>query len=118
MHPEQFLRPDIQKSQNYKISQKYKNELYNLYLIQDKKLKKIDFPKFSNLFPKVRKCFGVFVKQIVNFNIGFGFCVFNSIWEQRLKIFFDPQNRKSSTPEKSKTFPSSKKMNIYKYINI
>ena len=34
---------------------------------------------------------GVFVKQIVVLNIGFGFCVFNSIWEHRLKIFFDPK---------------------------
>ena len=39
------------------------------------------FQKIKN--PKVRKyfgIFGVFVKEIVNFNIGFGFVVLNSIW--------------------------------------
>ena len=49
---------------------------------------------------------GVFVKQIVVFNIGFGFCVFNSIWEHRLKIFFDPKNRKID-PQKIEHFPRS-----------
>ena len=46
------------------------------------------------LFTKFRKyvgIVGVVVKQNVIFNIGFGFCVFNSIWEHRLKIFFDPK---------------------------
>ena len=41
----------------------------------------------------LRKCFGilgVFVKEIIIFNIGFGLCVLNSIWEHGLKIFFDP----------------------------
>ena len=50
----------------------------------------------SETFPKYRKyfgIFGVFVKQIVILIIGFGFCVFNSIWKHRIKIFFDPQNR-------------------------
>ena len=45
-----------------------------------------------------RKCFcffGVFVKEIVTFDIGFGFCVLNSIWEHGLKIFFDSKNRKN-----------------------
>ena len=37
--------------------------------------------------------FCVFVKEIVILNIGFGFWLFNSIWEHRLKISFDPQNR-------------------------
>ena len=44
---------------------------------------------------------GVVVEQIVTFNIEFGFCVFNSIWEHTLKIcstpkiefFRPPQNR-------------------------
>ena len=44
--------------------------------------------------------FGVFVKQIVIFNIGFGFCVFNSIWEHRLKIF-SAQKVENTTPHKS-----------------
>ena len=35
--------------------------------------------------------FGVVVKKIVVFNIRFGVCVFNSIWDRRLKIFFDPK---------------------------
>ena len=52
-------------------------------------------------FPKKSK--GVWhlwflVKQIVIFNIGFGFCVVNSIWEHRLKIFFDPKSRKTPPP--------------------
>ena len=61
------------------------------------------FLKISDFFSFFIKCFGffgVFVKGIVIFNIGFGFCVFNSIWEHRLKIFFDPQNRKNTTPPK------------------
>ena len=49
---------------------------------------------------------GVFVKQIVILNIGFGFCIFNSIWEHGLKIFFDPQNRKNR-PQKIESFPRS-----------
>ena len=62
-----------------------------------------DFPKKE--ITKVRKCFGVFgvfVKQIVVFNIGFGFCVFNSIWEHRLKIFFDPKSRTNRPPKNRK----------------
>ena len=43
--------------------------------------------------------FGVFVKGIVFFNIGFGFCVLNSIYRHGLKIFFDPKKSKKSTPK-------------------
>ena len=63
------------------------------------------FLKISNFFHFVRKYFGffgVFVKEIVIFNIGFGFCVLNSIWEHRLKIFFDPKKSKKSTPRNRK----------------
>ena len=52
--------------------------------------------------PKLRKYFGIvgaFVKEIVIFNIGFGFCVCNSIWEHRLKMFFDPNKSNKSTPQ-------------------
>ena len=49
--------------------------------------------------------FGVFVKAIAIFNIGFGFCVFNSMWGHKLKIFFDPQNRKVRPPQKIEHFP-------------
>ena len=52
-----------------------------------------------------RKCvgfFGVFVKEIVIFDIGFGFCVLNSIWEHGLKIFFDSKKSKKSTPQNRK----------------
>ena len=48
--------------------------------------------KQSIYFSRFRKYFGifdVFVKQIVIFNIGFGFVVLNSIWEHGLKMFFD-----------------------------
>ena len=48
--------------------------------------------KQSIYFSRFRKyfgIFGVFVKQIVIFNIGFGFVVLNSIWEHGLKICFD-----------------------------
>ena len=44
------------------------------------------------LFSSFRTCFGVVgvsVKQIVILNIGFGFCVFKSIWEHASKICFD-----------------------------
>ena len=40
-------------------------------------------------FSRFRKYFGflgVFVKQLVIFNIGFGFCVLNSIWEYTLNV--------------------------------
>ena len=37
------------------------------------------FPKITT-FRKYFGIFGVFVKEIVNFNIGFGFCVLNSIY--------------------------------------
>ena len=50
------------------------------------------FSNFRLFFPNVRKCFGtfgVFVKEMVIFNMGFGLHVFNSIWEHGLKIFFD-----------------------------
>ena len=62
---------------------------------------------FEN-FRKIRKYFGivgVFVKEIVIFNIGFGFCVLNSILKHRLKIFSDPQKSKKTTPNKSNIFP-------------
>ena len=74
----------IQKSKNYNITKftKFpkivKCELCNLYIIQNKNL---DFFIFEN-DPKVRKYFGiwgVFVKEIVICNIGFGFCVLNCI---------------------------------------
>ena len=48
--------------------------------------------KLSIYFSKFRKCFGifgVFIQQIVVLNIGFGFCVFRSIWEHGLKQFFE-----------------------------
>ena len=60
-------------------------------------------------FPKFRKYFGilgVFVKEIVICNIGFGFCVLNSILEHRLKISFDPPNRKLD-PTKNQKNPRS-----------
>ena len=72
----------------------------------------MEFFKYSDvfeIFPKFRKCFGIFgvsVKEIVTFNIGFGFCVFKSIWEHRLKIFFDPPNRKIDH-QKVDLFPRS-----------
>ena len=47
------------------------------------------FEKFTK-FRKYVGMFGILVKQIVIFNIGFEFCVFDSIWDHRLKIFFDP----------------------------
>ena len=61
-------------------------------------------------FPNNRKYFGivgVFVKEIIILNIGFGFCVFNSIWEHRLKIFFDPQKSNRFDPSKIENVPRS-----------
>ena len=48
--------------------------------------------KQSICFSRFRTYFvfgGCFVKQIVFFNIVFGFVVLNSIWEHCLKIVFD-----------------------------
>ena len=42
---------------------------------------------------------GCFCKTSCIFYIGFGFCVFNSVWEHRLKIFFDPQIEKNDPPQ-------------------
>ena len=58
----------------------------------------IYFSRFQKHFGN----FGVFVKQIVILNIGSGLCVFNSIWEHRLKTFFDPQKRKNRPPPKNR----------------
>ena len=52
-------------------------------------------------FPKFRTYFGfwgVFVKQIVIWNIRFGFCVFNSVCYHRLKIFVDPKKIETNRP--------------------
>ena len=60
------------------------------------KFELFDFSKIFRNFSNISKAFwhfGVFVKEILFLNIGFGFCVFNSIWEHRLKIFFDPKSR-------------------------
>ena len=63
------------------------------------------FFKFS-IFWKYFVIFGVFVKPIAIFNIRIGFCVFNSILEHGLKIFFDPKIRNKRPPEIEK-FPRS-----------
>ena len=87
------------------------------------------FFRFSSCFQNVESilAFGVFfVKEIVVLNIGFGFCVFNSILEHRLKIFFDPENRTKSPPPKIENVPRSVKhfriediyVNLYIYIYI
>ena len=62
-----------------------------------------DFRKLTKQ-SKVFWHFGVFVKQVVILNIRFGFCGSNSVWDHRLKIFFDPPNRKKSFP-RNRTFP-------------
>ena len=77
----------------------YKNTLFSSFF----------FFEFLRNFLKVRTCFGmfgVFVKQIVISNIGFGFFVFNSIWEHRLKIFFD-RTIEFFDPPKIENFPGS-----------
>ena len=69
----------------------------------------LDFSKYFEKNRFFRQCFGflgVFVREIVIFNIGFGFCVLNSTWEHRLKIFFDPQIE-NVRPPKIETFPRS-----------
>ena len=52
--------------------------------IKNRVFEKFGFLNISELlFSLFRKCFGffgVFVKEIVIFNIGFGFVVLNSIW--------------------------------------
>ena len=77
--------PNIPKMQIFQNLQKIqvKVQNYNLYKLQNKKLKFLNFSVFSFFFRFIRKCFGffgVFVKEIAIFNIGFGFCVFNSIY--------------------------------------
>ena len=61
-----------------------------------------DFRK--NQKTKVFGIVGVFVKQIAIFSIGFGFCVFNSVWEHRLKIYSTPKIE-NIDPPKSNFFP-------------
>ena len=56
------------------------------------------FSKMFVLFESILVLGGVFLKEIVTFNIGFGFFVFNSILEHGLKIFFDPKIEKT-TPQ-------------------
>ena len=73
---------------NVKCTKIMKRELWNLYIIQNKKLSFEEFQFFEKspqiqTFSKFRKHFGVFdvfVKGIIFFNIVFGFSVFNSIW--------------------------------------
>ena len=62
----------------------------------------IDWQTFHCL--KHRKCFGifgVFVKEIVIFNIGFGFVVLESIWWHGLKIFLELFSSSSSSSSSS-----------------
>ena len=82
------------------IPKNTKKELCNLYILQNKNLIFWIFRIFEH-FTKNRKyfsMFGVFVKQIVIFNIGFGFCVFNSIWEHKLKIFSTKKSTIDAAP--------------------
>ena len=46
------------------------------------------------LFDSIFGIVAMFVIQNVILNIGFGFCVFNSIWEHRLNYFPTPQIEK------------------------
>ena len=48
-----------------------------------------NFPPKNRFFRECFVLFGVFVKGIVIFNIGFGFVVFKSIWWHGLKICLD-----------------------------
>ena len=69
-------------------------------MLDNKRKYKLYFSIFE-YFSKLRKylgVLGVFVKQIAILNVEFGLCVFDSIWEHRLKIFVDRNNRKGSTP--------------------
>ena len=91
----------------YKILQnKYRNyKNMNYGTCRECKIKIWVFEIFQNISKKIRffrQCFGffgVFVKGIVIFNIGFGFCVLNSIYRHGLKIFFDSKKSKKSTPQ-------------------
>ena len=65
-----------------KITKFTKIELWELYKIQNKHLKLLDLFDYFQHFPKLRKRF-------VILSIGFGFCVFNSIWEHRLNLFLN-----------------------------
>ena len=81
-----------------------KIELYNLYVLQNKKLDLLFFFVVFDFFVSIRKYLGFvgyFVKETAIFNIGFGICVFNSILEHYwLKIFCDPKNRKIAPTQK------------------
>ena len=50
-----------------------------------------------HFFRKYLGFFGVFVKEIVTFNIGFGFVVFKSIWWHGLKIVLEIFSSSSSS---------------------
>ena len=91
------------KYKNPKVYKQYKNRSIQFKDITKKNVY-FDVPSlfFFENFTNVLKYFGVFVKEIVIFYIGFGFCVFDSIWEHRLKIFFDPKNRTNRPPENRK----------------
>ena len=67
------------------------------------------------MFVFVRKyfgLFGVFVKEMVIFNIGFGFCVSNSIYQHGLKIFFD-KKIESVLPPKQKQLKSDSVLRLF-----
>ena len=83
----QGSRPQNKNSKNPKlqslqqIPKIQRNEVYNLYILQNKKLKCLLFSMFQ-ICSKSSKLFWIcwlFCKEIVFFNIGFGFCVLNSI---------------------------------------
>jgi len=67
-----------------KVVKNVKYELWNLYIIHNRILSFWTFWIFEispkNQKSKMFRLFGVFVKEIVLFNIGFGFVVFKSIW--------------------------------------
>ena len=92
----------LQNLQKIKKQEKEKGVNYTNYTYYKTRIPKVCFLKFS-ANPAFRKYFGIFVKQIVILNIGFGFRVLNSIWGLRLKIFFEFQNRKCSTPPKKQS---------------
>ena len=55
------------------------------------------FQFFENLLTLL----AYFVKQIVILNIGFGFCVLNSIWEHTLNVFLTFFRRRRRVPSSS-----------------
>ena len=64
-----------------KFTKKYK--IWVMEFVHNTKSKNIfDFRKIKQI-ESILAFVGVFVKQIVILNIGYGFCVFNSIWEHR-----------------------------------